>query len=116
MPVAPRARTGAGPIGSMGTDTPVAVLSQRPRMLFDYFQQLFAQVTNPPLDAIREELVTSLATTTGPEDNLLQPSPDSCRQLELPFPIIDNDELARVIHINDRGQYPDLAAHVISGL
>ena len=64
--LAPMGRTGAEPIGSMGTDTPVAVLSDRPRLVFDYFTQLFAQVTNPPLDAIREELITSLATTTGP--------------------------------------------------
>ena len=83
--VAPMARTGAEPLGSMGTDTPVAVLSQRPRMLFDYFQQLFAQVTNPPLDAIREEVVTSLQGTVGPERRPAQPergvlSPDHrCR-------------------------------------
>ena len=67
----PMARTGAEAIGSMGTDTPIAVLSDKPRMLFDYFTQLFAQVTNPPLDAIREELVTSLGTSIGPEENLL---------------------------------------------
>ena len=73
--LAPMARTGAEPIGSMGTDTPVAVLSDKPRLVFDYFTQLFAQVTNPPLDAIREELVTSLSTTTGPEQNLLEPGP-----------------------------------------
>ena len=73
--VAPMARTGAEPIGSMGTDTPVAVLSDRSRLLFDYFQQLFAQVTNPPLDAIREELVTSMGGTIGPESNLLRPGP-----------------------------------------
>src|SRR6202795_3477751 len=71
--IAPMARSGAEPLGSMGTDTPVAVLSQRPRMLFDYFQQLFAQVTNPPLDAIREEVVTSLQGTTGGERDLLNP-------------------------------------------
>ena len=71
--LAPMARTGAEPIGSMGTDTPVAVLSDRPRLLFDYFSQLFAQVTNPPLDAIREELVTSLESSTGPEGNLFEP-------------------------------------------
>ena len=65
--VAPMAKAGAEPIGSMGTDTPIAVLSERPRLLFDYFQQLFAQVTNPPLDAIREELVTALGSTVGPE-------------------------------------------------
>ena len=90
----------------MGTDTPLAVLSDRPRILFDYFQQLFAQVTNPPLDAIREELVTSLSATMGPEGNLLEPGPESCRQIELPFPIIDNDDLARLIHVDDDGTYP----------
>jgi glutamate synthase (NADPH/NADH) large chain len=116
MLVSPMARDGYEAIGSMGTDAPLAVLSDRPRLLFDYFQQLFAQVTNPPLDAIREELVTSLSSTTGPEDNLLVASPQSCRQLELPFPILDNDELAKIIHINDDGQFPHLAAHLISGL
>ncbi|HEY1298783.1 MAG TPA: glutamate synthase central domain-containing protein, partial [Chloroflexota bacterium] len=114
--VAPMARDGSEAVGSMGTDTPLAVLSDRPRLLFDYFQQMFAQVTNPPLDAIREELVTSLSSTAGPEGNLLQPCPESCRQLELPFPIIDNDDLARLIHVNDDGAYPHLAAHVVSGL
>jgi glutamate synthase (NADPH/NADH) large chain len=92
--VAPMARTGAEPIGSMGTDTPIAVLSSRPRMLFDYFSQLFAQVTNPPLDAIREELVTSLGGTIGPEANLLEPGPESCRQVVLPHPVVDNEDLA----------------------
>ena len=70
--LAPMAEAGAEPVGSMGTDTPVAVLSDRPRLIFDYFTQLFAQVTNPPLDAIREELVTSLSSSTGPEQNLLR--------------------------------------------
>ncbi len=69
------AQTGEEPIGSMGTDTALAVLSDRPRLLFDYFKQLFAQVTNPPLDAIREELVTSMGSTIGPERNLLEPEP-----------------------------------------
>ena len=114
--VAPMSREGGEAIGSMGTDTPLAVLSNRPRLLFDYFQQLFAQVTNPPLDAIREELVTSLSSTMGPEDNILHASPESCRQVELPYPIIDNDDLAKLIHIDDDGQYPHLAAHIISGL
>src|ERR1700730_7419468 len=98
--VAPMARTGAEPLGSMGTDTPVAVLSQRPRMLFDYFQQLFAQVTNPPLDAIREEVVTSLSGTVGPEGDLLNPTADSCRQIVLPQPILRNHELARLINLD----------------
>src|SRR5579875_1902188 len=98
--VAPMARTGAEPIGSMGTDTPVAVLSQRPRMLFDYFQQLFAQVTNPPLDAIREEVVTSLQGTVGPEGDLLNPNEDSCRQIALPQPILRNHELAKLVNLD----------------
>ena len=114
--VGPMAKSGTEPIGSMGTDTPIAVLSERPRLLFDYFQQLFAQVTNPPLDAIREEVVTSVGSTVGPEANLLAPGPESCRQLVLPFPVIDNDELAKIIHINDDGGYPELAAVVVSGL
>ena len=88
--VAPMARAGAEPIGSMGTDTPLAVLSDRPRLVFDYFTQLFAQVTNPPLDAIREELVTSLATIAGPEQNLLEPVPASCRQVVLPRPVLSD--------------------------
>ena len=114
--VAPMALKGAEPIGSMGTDTPIAVLSERPRLLFDYFQQLFAQVTNPPLDAIREEVVTAVASSVGPEANLLQPGPENCRQLALPFPIIDNDELARIIHADDDGGYPGLKSHVVKGL
>jgi glutamate synthase (NADPH/NADH) large chain len=114
--VAPMALKGAEPIGSMGTDTPIAVLSERPRLLFDYFQQLFAQVTNPPLDAIREEVVTAVASAVGPEANLLQPGPENCRQLALPFPIIDNDELARIIHADDDGGYPGLKSHVVKGL
>ncbi|MEU9885760.1 glutamate synthase large subunit [Sphaerisporangium sp. NPDC051011] len=114
--LAPMAKTGAEPIGSMGTDSPVAVLSEKPRLLFDYFSQLFAQVTNPPLDAIREELVTSLQTTIGPEGNLLAPGPASCRRLVLPYPVIDNDELAKIIHINDEGALPGFQPHVVSGL
>ncbi|HEX5563291.1 MAG TPA: glutamate synthase large subunit [Nocardioidaceae bacterium] len=114
--LAPMGRTGAEPIGSMGTDTPIAVLSQRPRLLFDYFSQLFAQVTNPPLDAIREELVTSLSGTIGPEANLLEPTPASCRQLVLPFPVITNDELAKIRHINRDGDLPGYATHVARGL
>ncbi len=113
--LAPMARAGAEPIGSMGTDTPVAVLSDRPRLVFDYFTQLFAQVTNPPLDAIREELVTSLATNIGPEQNLLDPSPASCRQVTLPFPVIGEQDLAKLVHINDDGNMPGLATHVVDG-
>ncbi len=113
--LAPMARTGAEAIGSMGTDTPVAVLSDRPRLVFDYFTQLFAQVTNPPLDAIREELVTSLGTIAGPEQNLLDPIPASCRQIVLPFPVIGDQDLAKIVHINDGGNLPGLASHVVDG-
>ncbi|MGH3194018.1 MAG: glutamate synthase-related protein, partial [Streptosporangiaceae bacterium] len=113
--LAPMARTGAEAIGSMGTDTPVAVLSDRPRLIFDYFTQLFAQVTNPPLDAIREELVTSLGTITGPEQNLLDPVPASCRQIVLPFPVIGDQDLAKIVYINDGGNLPGLASHVVDG-
>ena len=84
----------------MGTDTPVAVLSQRPRMLYDYFHQLFAQVTNPPLDAIREEVVTSLQGTTGGERDLLNPTAESCHQILLQQPILRNHELAKLINLN----------------
>ena len=111
----PMARAGAEPIGSMGTDTPVAVLSERPRLVFDYFTQMFAQVTNPPLDAIREELVTSLASTTGPERNLFEPAPASCRQVVLPYPVISDSDLAKIVHINDDGDMPGFAAQVVDG-
>ena len=114
--VAPMARNGAEPLGSMGTDTPIAALSDKPRLLFDYFAQLFAQVTNPPLDAIREELVTSLGATIGPEHNLLDPGPQSCRQISLDFPVIDNDELAKIIHVNVDGDQPGFQSHVVRGL
>jgi glutamate synthase (NADPH/NADH) large chain len=113
--VQPMAASGAEPIGSMGTDTPVAALSDRSRLLYDYFGQLFAQVTNPPLDAIREELVTSLGRTFGPEQNLLQATPASCRQVTVPFPVIDNDELAKILHIDDDGDLPGFAAVRITG-
>jgi glutamate synthase (NADPH/NADH) large chain len=113
--LAPMARTGAEPIGSMGDDTPLAVLSDRPQLLYDYFSQLFAQVTNPPLDAIREELVTSLASSTGPEHNLFDPGPASCRQIVLPYPVLSDSDLAKIIHINDDGDLPGFAVHVVDG-
>jgi glutamate synthase (NADPH/NADH) large chain len=112
----PMANTGGEPLGSMGTDTPIAALSEKPRLLFDYFTQLFAQVTNPPLDAIREELVTSLNGTIGPEANLLEPAPASCRQVVLPFPVISNDDLAKIRHINRDGDMPGFKTHVVRGL
>ena len=114
--VSPMAKTGGEALGSMGTDSPIAVLSERPRLIFDYFTQLFAQVTNPPLDAIREELVTSLGTVIGPEGNALSVGPASARQVVLPFPVLDNDELAKIVHINADGNLPGYATYVVKGL
>ncbi|BBY74793.1 glutamate synthase [Mycolicibacterium parafortuitum] len=115
--LAPMARTGAEGLGSMGTDTPIAVLSARPRMLYDYFQQLFAQVTNPPLDAIREEVVTSLQGAVGPEGDLLNPGPESCRQIVLQQPILRNAELSKLICVDPdheiRGHKHGMRAAVI---
>jgi glutamate synthase (NADPH) large chain len=113
--LAPMGRNGSEPIGSMGTDTPLAVLSGRSRLVFDYFTQLFAQVTNPPLDAIREELVTSLGSAVGPEHNLLEPVPASCRLITLPYPVISDNDLAKITHINDDGNLPGLASYLVDG-
>ncbi|HWV49896.1 MAG TPA: glutamate synthase large subunit [Microbacterium sp.] len=96
----PMGQNGAEPLGAMGSDTPIAVLSERPRLLFDYFTQQFAQVTNPPLDSIREEVVTSLKLGLGPERNLLSWGPDHAHTVTLDFPVIDNDELAKIRHID----------------
>jgi glutamate synthase (NADPH/NADH) large chain len=96
----PMGQNGAEPLGAMGSDTPVAVLSDRPRLLFDYFTQQFAQVTNPPLDSIREEVVTSLSLGLGPERNLLSWGAGHTRTVTLDFPVIDNDELAKIQHID----------------
>jgi glutamate synthase (NADPH/NADH) large chain len=104
--LAPMARTGAEPLGAMGSDTPIAVLSEKPRLLFDYFVQQFAQVTNPPLDSIREEVVTSLKVGIGPERNLLSATPDHAQQVEIGFPVIDNDELAKIQHIRHENGDP----------
>ncbi|MGI9610151.1 MAG: glutamate synthase large subunit, partial [Acidimicrobiia bacterium] len=114
--VAPMALEGKESIGSMGTDTPIAVLSTRPRMLFDYFSQLFAQVTNPPLDAIREELVTSAEVRLGPHANILEPGPDWCHQLRLPRPVVTADELHRIEQANAEGEFPRLSSAKISAL
>jgi glutamate synthase (NADPH/NADH) large chain len=95
----PMAKNAAEPLGAMGSDTPVAVLSDRPRLLFDYFTQQFAQVTNPPLDSIREEVVTSMRVGIGPEGNLLSATPEHARQVIVDFPVIDNDELAKIQHM-----------------
>ncbi len=114
--VAPMARAGLEPNGSMGNDAALASLSDRPRLLYDYFTQLFAQVTNPPLDAIREELVTSGRSRLGPEGNLLAPTPASCRQIILPYPVIDNDDLAKLLYVNEHGETPGFNAFAIDGL
>jgi glutamate synthase (NADPH/NADH) large chain len=114
--LSPMAKVGYEPVGSMGTDTPIAALSDRPRLLFDYFQQLFAQVTNPPLDAIREELVTSLSQNLGPEGNLLDPTPASCRQIVLPHPILSNADLAKLLYINEDGDHPGFRPFAVDGL
>jgi glutamate synthase (ferredoxin) len=97
----PMAKNSEEAIGSMGTDTPLAVLSTRPQPLYNYFKQLFAQVTNPPLDAIREELVTSVKTVIGPEGNLLDPEPESCHLVSLDSPFIDNEQLAKFKSLRD---------------
>ena len=101
--MAPMATNGEEALGSMGTDTALAALSDKSRLLYDYFAQVFAQVTNPPLDSIREELVTSMASTIGPERNLLDPRPESCRQICITYPVIDNDQLAKLRHVYDPG-------------
>ena len=102
--IAPMARNGQEPIGAMGTDTPIAAISERPKLLFDYFTQQFAQVTNPPLDAIREEVVTSMTTSIGPVRNLLEASAEHAKQMVVDYPIISNDDLAKIKHI-DRANY-----------
>ncbi|MFQ6047785.1 MAG: glutamate synthase large subunit [Phycisphaerae bacterium] len=98
--IAPMASDGKEPLGSMGNDAPLAVLSDHPQLLYNYFKQLFAQVTNPPLDAIREELVTSLVTTIGAEQDLFQESPQHCHQLRLDHPVLTNDQLETIRRLN----------------
>ncbi|MDR0950331.1 MAG: glutamate synthase large subunit [Candidatus Ancillula sp.] len=108
MILSPMAKTGSEPLGAMGTDTPIAVLSDRPRLLFDYFTQDFAQVTNPPLDSIREEIVTSIESAIGPEPNLLEDLESHAKKLTLDFPVINNDELAKIEKID---QDPNLKGY-----
>ena len=111
--MAPMAIDGQEPVGSMGNDTPLAVLSDRPQLLYNYFKQLFAQVTNPPLDAIREEIITSMITTIGSEGNLLEETPEQCALLRLELPVITNAELAKIKSLDDataaRGTVPFFA-------
>ncbi len=110
--LAPMAKDGVEAIGSMGNDTPLAVLSSKPRLLYDYFKQLFAQVTNPPIDCIREEIITSAETRLGSEGNLLNPQPADCRRLELKWPILTNEEFAKV----RRMDLPGLKVGVLQSL
>ena len=109
MILAPMARDGQEPVGSMGTDTPLAVLSDRPELLFHYFKQLFAQVTNPPIDPLREGLVMSLMSFTGKQQNLLDETPLHCRQLKLPHPILTPQDMERLRAANR----PDFKAAVL---
>jgi glutamate synthase (NADPH/NADH) large chain len=106
--IAPMATDANEAIGSMGSDTPIAVLSERPQLLYNYFKQLFAQVTNPPVDAIREGLIMSTDTTIGPEANMLEPAPECARLIKLPSPILTNKELEKLRHLCDpHGQAGD---------
>ena len=114
--LAPMAIDGKEALGSMGTDTPPAVLSDRNRPIYDFFKQLFAQVTNPPLDAIREELVTSLYARVGPEGNLFDPQPSSCRTVHLDSPVITDEELARLVGIDGPGGLGDFRTEVLGAL
>lgn len=99
----PMALTGGEGLVSMGYDAPLAVLSDQPQRLYNYFKQMFAQVTNPPIDAIREELVTSTMTLVGPERDLLNPVPESCRQVMLNSPVLSNEDFAKLRHIHRPG-------------
>ncbi len=108
--IGPMAATGAEPIGSMGNDAPLAVLSNKPQLLFHYFKQLFAQVTNPPLDAIREELVTSVDTSIGSEQDLFAETPEHCRQLRIARPVLSNGELARIRGLDSPGLKTEILA------
>ena len=110
----PMGQGGAEPLGAMGSDTPIAAISDRPRLIFDYFTQQFAQVTNPPLDSIREEVVTSMSCGLGPERNLLASTPQHAAQVTLEFPVIDNDELAKIEHLKLASGAP--ATVLLSGL
>ena len=114
--IAPMARNSAEAIGSMGSDTPIAALSARPRMLYDFFSQRFAQVTNPPLDAIREKPVTSMVTLLGAQSDVLNPTAEAARRIRIDSPVIDNHHLATLVHADDQGEWPGFHAEVISGL
>ncbi len=94
----PMARDGVEPVGSMGNDAALAVLSEKPRLLYDYFKQLFAQVTNPPIDSVREELIFASEVMVGAESNILEPTPQSCHQIRLEYPLLKNEDMAKIYH------------------
>lgn len=116
--VRPMAQTGSEALGSMGTDTPIAALSDRPRMLYDFFAQRFAQVTNPPLDSIREKMVTSLFTHLGAQADVLSPTPEAAHRIHLETPVLLNEELAGLIALNDSSEskYEAFKSKVVAGL
>lgn len=112
MLLLPMAKDGVEAVGSMGTDIPLAVFSNKSKLLYDYFKQLFAQVTNPPIDCIREEIITSAVTTIGPERNLLNPTPESCHLIELKSPILTNEEIAKLKHVAE-GQFKSITIPIL---
>ncbi|WP_195428168.1 glutamate synthase large subunit [Clostridium sp. D46t1_190503_E9] len=100
--ILPMSENGQEPLSSMGIDTPLAVLSNSPQLLFNYFKQLFAQVTNPPIDAIREEVITSTTVYIGSQGNILEDSEDNCKQIKLSSPILSNEDLLKIINIDNK--------------
>src|SRR5262249_50365045 len=109
----PMAGEGNEALGSMGNDAALAVLSDRPQLLYNYFKQLFAQVTNPPVDAIREEIIMSMESTIGREYNLLEPGPESARQIRIEYPILTNEELDKLRQIEavSSGKFKSVTLH-----
>ena len=110
--IGPMAGSAVEPIGSMGKDTPVAILSSKPRLLYEYFKQLFAQVTNPAIDAIREELITATEMTIGPDRNILNPGPENCRKIRIPSPVLGNEELSKLKSI-DNGDFKSAVLDIL---
>ncbi|MDU7147367.1 MAG: glutamate synthase large subunit [Clostridium sp.] len=108
--ILPMSENGEEPLSSMGVDTPLAVLSNSPQLLFNYFKQLFAQVTNPPIDAIREEVITSTTVYIGSQGNILEDSKDNCKQIKLPSPILSNEDLLKIKYLRSK----DFKAKTIS--
>ena len=110
--IMPMAQQGAEPIGSMGSDTPIAVLSERPQLLYNYFKQLFAQVTNPPLDGIREELITDISLTLGRDHNLFEITEKHCKKLKIKNPVISKEDLEKIRRVEDNGGFQTATLHM----